>query len=494
MNTINYTLNDNSVQTWIPFNAKKQQLFLLPKEESQAFQSKHFLYAPGNILFESEDTRTRAFMQRLQIQDARPADIYPLDFIDFSGSRNLYSPYFPTVYGANTSTPGSITLSPSDVLNTGTPLESFNNYFFPRYQQRYGKVADSLFDVSLIVPNDTTFLNQNGYQNNKLDVNAPHTPTDWIGSSMATVDTLIDPKFATVYLLDMTTGDLTPFYLNNELPFKNIRPGVQLLNIPLNRFSTILTDPAEIKLNGGSNIKYNYGDYTLFVMPNYIETTVQNFNYGVHMPWELQISENISNVVSTTTSNQMTIQNINNKFARRSVTTIDKTPFFGTNWNFEYSPLSNNTVNPQAGRLWGATVEIWDSTKTILKGIKNIAENELNLDNTSDAQVVINPDIKGYDSPHAEIATGDILRIYPHDTWFDSFNINISFPDQGKSVYALLKFMLNDAVRDMKNGIIDIYDDAGVSVDPTTGQLDGNVIQEHQITQFNNFEIRKRIK
>jgi len=52
--------------------------------------------------------------------------------------------------------------------------------------------------------------------------------------------------------------------------------------------------------------------------------------------------------------------------------------------------------------------------------------------------------------------------------------------------------LMNDVARDMTTGVYEIYDSNGITID-SSGNFNGNVIQQYQITQVNGYEIRKRI-
>ena len=154
-------------------------------------------------------------------------------------------------------------------------------------------------------------------------------------------------------------------------------------------------------------------------------------------------------------------------------------------WNFEAQPN-------QAGRLLGSVIEIWDSTATVLKQTKIVNENDLNFTETL-AKFVISPDNVGYDPIEYQTAPGDVVRIYPRETYFNQFILEVNYVDNTKTIKAALEFMLNDVARNMSNGIYEVYDDAGVTVD-TAGNFEGNVIQKYQISQYGIFELRKKLK
>ena len=253
---------------------------------------------------------------------------------------------------------------------------------------------------------------------------------------------------------------------------------MQKLRLPKNRFNTILTVPSDILANNGSNVVYNYGSYHIVIKPKYFETSILSFENSTQTRWE-DLPTSISGDGSSSTLN------LSSTTKRRTIVTCDKDGFLGTIWNFE-----NNAK--QSGRLFGSVVEVWNSTKTVLKQSKVVMENQFNLDVPSDVQLVISPDNMGYDVENQSITTGDILRIYPRENYFDQIIIEISYQNSSTQVTSLVSFMVNDVVRDLSNGIIEIYDDKGITID-SSGNFNGNVIKRYQIAQYNNFEVRKKI-
>jgi len=288
------------------------------------------------------------------------------------------------------------------------------------------------------------------------------TPTDYIGAINVDVPFTINPSFASFQLVSLVNSSLIDFYSSSDTDatISTIANGIQTLRIPTNVFNTILTSSTDIANNNGSNIKLNYGTYYVLIIPSYIET----------------------NVTSVLERFQFQAQSGSN---RRTLIQCDKTKFQGTLWNFEQN-------GDQSGRLYGSVVEVLDSQRN-LKQVKIIAENELNFsDDENNVQMVLQPDLVGYDSSSQVVDLGDILRIYPRETYFNRIMIEINYKNPYLQTESLVGFTVNDVVRDMKSGIFEIYDENGFTID-AKGNFEGNIQYRYQIFQKNNFEARKRL-
>ena len=288
--------------------------------------------------------------------------------------------------------------------------------------------------------------------------------TNYIGATTIEVPVTIIEAFTDFKTLD-SENNYVDFYAANDGPLQTITNGFQKIKIPESKFNNILTDEDEIIANGGNVLKKNYGIYYLVVSPKCITT----------------------NVVSITRYNHE-ISDDGNENNRRTIIELDKNDFLNTLWEFE-------TNEEHSGRLFGSIVEVWDSTESVLKQTKIIGENQFNFENSLiNTKVVIYPDNIGYDPQNQDVVIGDILKIYPRETFFNKIILEIEYKSYLEDVKSLMRFMLNDMVRDVTTGILDIYDDNGVSVDNETGQVDGTIIQRYQIFQAPPFEIRKKLK
>jgi len=401
---IKYQVYNNITDQYFVINPTKQQIFSIPKEESQMFQGKKYSYTSGNSSTEiSENTDTRAFAERLK-SDSTP---------------NFQS-------GGVGSTPTNIGL----------------------------------------------------YSNVLTDINSSHTPTDYIGMSTYEVPFIISQDFTNFKLVlqDNTVSDLFSSTDNNP-KLINILSGLQKLRLPKNVLNTILTSSTDILNNNGSNVLKNYGTYHIILSPKYFDVQVVSITDSTHTTWE----DSINNLTDNSTQSSL-VMSPNTK--RRNIYSFNGSSFTDLPWVFEDNPS-------QSGRLLGSVVEIYNSTKTRMKQVKVVAENNFNL--TTSVDLVLQPDNMGYDTEDQAILVGDIFRIYPRETYFDQIIIELEYIDKDTLVNNLVSFMINDAVRDLTNGIVEVYDNSGVNVDDS-GNFNGNVVQRFQITQLNNYEVRKKIK
>lgn len=299
------------------------------------------------------------------------------------------------------------------------------------------------------------------------------SPSDYVGLTNYTVNALINEGFSTFKLYNPTTNTTSNFY-SSFGNIQNLMTGVQLMKIPAHIFDTTLTDPILIAENGGSPYLPNYGTYYIVVSPTCIRTTIVSNDNRYHYEWAKNSFNEMVVGGDTVPVNK-----------RRTVYHCNNTDFIGTPWQFEINPT-------QVGRLLGSIVEVWNSTGTILKTTKVMNENDFNFLGSL-TNFVLSPDYMGYD-PLSYIPTvGDMLVIYPRETAFNQFIIKLNYIDGTKDVKAALEFMLNDVARDMTTGIYEVYDDNGITID-SSGNFNGTVVQKYQISQYGNFELRKKIK
>lgn len=381
---LKFTLLDNTNDTYTVLNPTKQQIFMLPKEESQMFPGRSYNYT----------------------------GVIPAGYAND-----------PATESENTDHKVNSTSLPYDASFVGTNYSGMSIFKLPAIIQA------QFSDFSVYDPNQNTSAN--------------------LFADVAGADAI-----------------------------RTIRNGLQMLKLPKGRFSTTLTAAADIAANGGSSVKFNYGQYLITISPKYIESTILSIEARQHFA----IENMVDNVDDTDPSN------IIPKHKRRNIYTSDRTNFKGTSWNFEQN-------QGQAGRLFGSVVEVWDATKTNLKQVKVMAENDFNWsDNSGNLTSVLYPDTFGYDTPDQDVAVGDVLRVYPRETYFDQIIIDLSYEDPQLQPAQALNYLLNDAVRDMNTGTIEIFDNNGFTVDPNTGNFDGTVAQKYQISQAGQYELRKKIK
>jgi len=427
---IKYDLFDNTVEKFVTVNPTKQQLAFFPKEESQMFQGKSY---------------------------------------DNTGNRQIGWENNPLTETENNDTRAFMNnIKVTDIDPDGTS----NNAFF---------------EVSKInFTGDPTTVNNlvQGYKYGNGDVNSSHTATDYIGAVALNVPFLINETFADFRFVTENSSDFVELYSEDDTSQKVVTliNGVQRLRIPINIFNTVLTDSEEIENNGGDDIVRNYGKYFIAITPKYVESQVISIEKKQHFPYR-HMNQN-ANDVSTYSDNELHIEPENK---RRTIYKLDKEDFVNTIWNFESSPR-------QSGRLYGSIVEVWDSTRTVLKQIKIMTENEFNfLDVNKNFECVLQPDIFGYDVDTQDIGQGDILRIFPRETHFNDLLIDVSYKNEELEVNNLISFLVNDTVRDMTTGIFEVYDDKGFEIDEE-GNFNGNVKRRYQIFTKDKFEVRKVLK
>lgn len=300
-----------------------------------------------------------------------------------------------------------------------------------------------------------------------------YTPTDYVGMSNKHVPTMISEDFTEVKIYNPADETNVDLYANSVDNIKNISNGAQLIKFPADFLNDTLTDPTEITANGGP-IRYNYGNYYIKIAPKYIEANVILIEEKQHFEFsKLEDNETFDGLYTVP------------EHLRRNIYTCNLDNFIGAPWNFDAAPF-------QSGRLMDSVIEIWNSSGTILKQTKIISEDFENYDNTT-IRLVLYPDNFGYEPDSQSISVGDVVRIYPRETYFDQILINLSYEDQTKQVESMLQYMLNDVVRNMKTGIYEIYDNNGFKID-NSGNFSGNVIQKYQIEQHSEYETRKKIK
>lgn len=302
-----------------------------------------------------------------------------------------------------------------------------------------------------------------------IPVVTANSATDYIGIVKYDIPHVIDEAFADFSLIDVQTNSYSalstanieslavPLFDTTDADAKVITlfNGLQVVRIPTNKFNDLSQTP----------VVKNYGKYYIKVSPKYIEVEVQNIISRKQVAW----------------------QSVNPADAegRRSIVHVSNANFLLTPWNFE-----NN--NKQRGRLHGSIIEIWDNSLTVKKQTKVSVENSLGLDGgTGIASFVITPDNVGYDAPDQVVGITDILRIYPRETYFNPIFIEVDYQNKDLDLEALVKFTKNDAARNLKTGVIEIYDDNGIVID-NQGNINGTVVQAYQISQAANGEVEVR--
>lgn len=309
----------------------------------------------------------------------------------------------------------------------------------------------------------TTEFNETKATSGKNATNSPWTATDYIGMTLKNYPCNINEVYADFKLVSLVTNDFTALVsspinstlidvypisdTNNKLA--NIAVGSQLMRLPAEILQDINQDP----------IVNNYGNYILNITPKYVEVEVLSLSSRNHKKYS----------ALTTTQDY-----------RRQFITFANAPFTGTVWNFE-------AQDKQQGRLYGSIVEVWSGDLTTRRKVAVVNENTFDF-SSGTGELVLGPDLVGYDSINEVVLVTDKLRIYPRETYFNPISILLTFEDYSKSLSSAIKFLKNDAVRDIVSGVIEIYDDAGVDENG-----DGTVIESFQVSQENQKEVRRKI-
>lgn len=323
------------------------------------------------------------------------------------------------------------------------------------------------------VPNnnaDAIFATKNGSA-----VGSYNNPTDYVGATTIDVPHFIIEAFADFKLYDFqsnnpsslagdsvnpsNTNDLFDS-LDTDLKVTTVANGLQFLRIPVNKFNEVDGD--------GIVTNKKFGKYYVQVSPKYIEATiVQVLNRD---QVSLQTLENMGNA--------------GQGFGKRRKTyEIDKSNFLGTAWNFEQA-------SRQAGRFYGSITEVWDASGTYLKQTLVVNEDNLGLNSPSTTGFIgLHPELVGYDALTQVITPGDLIRVYPRETYFKPIFIELVY-DATNSVTDLVRFMMNDVVQDTTRAIYEVYDENGVTTDGQ-GNISGNVVLSYQISQEGKYQIRR---
>lgn len=283
---------------------------------------------------------------------------------------------------------------------------------------------------------------------------------NYVGISTIDIPHIIDPDFTDFKISNQTITNEDLFTNDGDQKILMLGNKIQLLEIPKDRFKN--SDTGE----------YNYGVYYLQIQPKCVTTTIKSIVQGTR---NLYSSINTAETVTNLSTIRTTYYN------------LDKIPFSGTTllWDF-----GNALYLKQKGRLLGSVVEVYDSNGK-LKTTRFVTNDDINT--YPDSRVELSPNYIGYESPQHTINIGDIVKIYPRETYFNPITLTLNFQSLNNTVYGLVQFMKNDVARDITTNVYEIYDDNGLSVS-AEGNVDGKVVQSYQIQQVGNKELRKNLK
>ena len=291
------------------------------------------------------------------------------------------------------------------------------------------------------------------------------TKIPWFGH---TVPHIINPDYADFKYFYMEEGiDLSSysnptameswleelFDVGDNFKIATLFNGLQFLKIPINRFNDTTVNP---------NIN-NYGTYYIKISPKYIETTI-----------------NVIDVHPNNAVDYLTLIILRAPFAASTLYNFGDTHFL------------------QVDRLTGSIVEIWDSSLQIKKQSKIILndnyayENDLNYPTGLESLIVVSPNTANKDFIQQTPTIGDKVRIYPKESYFEPIFIKVSYQSATNDLLETIRYLKNDVSRDLVNNIIEVYDDAGATVN-NQGVIDGVVIQSYQISKIGQRELRKRL-
>ena len=352
--------------------------------------------------------------------------------------------------------------------------------FFIKEESSMYRFRDYNFaGTSPTTENADTTVDVNYGINHNMNLNSFAAPSDYIGAAVMEVPHTILEQFGLFQYYDITAtpptslaggsidSKLVDLFDSSDTDPKlaSVTAGLQFLRIPANKFNDIDSD--------GAVTNRRYGLFYIKVSPQFIQVPVLQ----IIDRFQLNFNELLTSVGNSTINN----------FHRRRRITFDKTAFYNTNWQFE-------AQTAQQGRLYGSVVEVWDANNVIKKQTLICNEDNLLLGTpSSPGEVVLQPELVGYDPITQTVAPGDILKFYPRESYFKPILVELKYQDPATDVATMVQFMVNDVVQDSSTATYEIYDKDGVTSDGQ-GNLSGTVIQAYQISQEGKFTIRRHIK
>jgi hypothetical protein len=305
--------------------------------------------------------------------------------------------------------------------------------------------------------------------NNIYRINSSISETDYSGIINMKVPTLVNDDLCQVTFFKEDVWEVKTFFENIYITkFKKVG-NLQFINIP----SNIFKKNSDESNTDFENFINDYGYFYIQIEPLYIDSEIININTKEHYNYDSDLS-------SLT----------NEQGNRRNIYTLDILNFKNTPFNFERSYDINILKAIWSNRLLGSLVynkDLFDNDKNI----KIITGDYFNF-NTDEAYITISPDYMGVDSPNGKFSIGDKLKIYPTESYFEPITIQINFTREINENEQIKKFLLNDAVRDFSNNIIEVYDDNGLTIEEN-GEVSGKVYLSFQVSEKQGKEIRKKL-
>lgn len=357
-----------------------------------------------------------------------------------------------------------VLINPTKPLYAELPKEESQMFFGKEYNYNPANINKAIQGID-----NTGDAIINANLGNLYKINSPISETDYSGILNSKVPTLIDEALCKITFFKENDWTIKEFYSNIFITkFKKVGE-LQFLNIPANVFK-INPDPTNTDFDNYVN---DYGYFYVNIEPLYIETEVIEINSKEHYPYDSSLSG-------------LT----NEQGNRRTIYKLDILNFKNTPFNFERSFDSNILNAVWSNRLLGSLVY----NKDLFNGNKNIkiiTSDYFNFNNNL-ANICVSPDYMGVDSPNNKFTIGDKLRIYPNESYFEPITIQVNFTREINENEQIKKFLLNDAVRDFTNNIIEVYDDEGLTIEDN-GEISGRVYLSFQVLEKQGKEIRKKL-
>lgn len=304
---------------------------------------------------------------------------------------------------------------------------------------------------------------QNGIEK-ELRINSPITESDFAGILNDIVTIVQDEDFININFYKEGVWDVLPLFPNDLTQKIKTVLGNQFLILYDNTFNTFNDDT--------NTWTPNYGNYYILIEPIYIETTITEIKVKDYIEYGTDL------VAAASTS------------SRHTQYTLDIAPFRNTKLFFERSFNGSTNEAIFSNRLMGSVVYAKNSNGTD-KNVKAISSDYFDFNNNL-AKITMTPDYMGIDSPFNTIGVGDKLRIYPKECYFKPIGIKVQYTHETNALDLMRQYSLNDAVRDLQTNIIEVYDDAGLTINPDGG-IDGRVIFSYIISQEGTKEVKRRI-
>lgn len=302
---------------------------------------------------------------------------------------------------------------------------------------------------------------------NQIRINSPISETDYAGIINNKVKVLIENNLCNItYFKEGDWNINNLFESNNTTKFRLIND-MQFLNIPIGVFKK----ENIIENSDDEEFINDFGTFYIKIEPYFIETTIDIVNKKEHLFYNKDDLELI----------------VFEEGNRRNIYEIDIEPFKNTPLNFE--SIGTNKI-AWSNRLLGSIVYNKKSNG-LNNNIKIITNDYFDFINNK-AFICLSPDYMGVDNLNNRFYEGNTIKIYPNECYFEPIVIKIDFSKEIFENEQIKKFLLNDAVRDFENNIIEIYDDNGIAVEDN-GQISGRVYSSFQVIEQQGKEIRKKL-